>query len=89
MGEKGNAIFYAHNTRSLFKNLVKAEVGQTINIETDRGKSREYAIKEVKIVKPTDVYILEQGEREEITIYTCTGFKNTKRLVVKAEPTNS
>lgn len=86
IGETGNAVFYAHNTKPLFKNLVKSVVGQIIIVSNDKGEEKQFVIKTIRVVDPTEVSILKQGNFHEITLYTCTGFNNSKRFIVKAEP---
>jgi LPXTG-site transpeptidase (sortase) family protein len=86
-GEGGNIVIYAHNRAHLFRNLKDAQKGDVVNITTDNGTVYEYTIGEKKVVTPDEIDVVLPTDHEILTVYTCTGFLDTKRLVVKAYPT--
>lgn len=83
-GEKGNAVFYGHNFTSLFGRLHELEVGSKIIIKDEDGIEKQFTVTHKKIVDPTDVSILQPTIDSRITLYTCTGFLDSQRLVVTA-----
>lgn len=85
-GEKGSIIIYAHNTKNRFAILKDLEEGDTISIKAKNGELHSYAVREKLTVKPSNTSVLDSPDRETLILYTCTGFADTKRLVIKAYP---
>ncbi len=85
-GEKGNSIFYGHNWTSLLGNLIKAKPGDLISIKFSNGMTKEFIIKYIFEVPPTESSILGNTDYPQLTIYTCSGFLDSKRFVVIANP---
>ena len=81
-GETGNSIFYGHNWKNLLGDLLKSHVGQEITVTLSGGISKKFIIDTVKVVNPNQVEVLASGTDRRITVYTCTGFLDTKRFVV-------
>ncbi len=84
-GEKGNSILYGHNWPNLLGNIPKLKPGQVIKIKYADGKMKEFIINSTVIVSPKEVGILAPSEKSQITLYTCTGFLDSKRFVVVAK----
>lgn len=84
--EQGNMVIYAHNKANLFGPLSQVKVGYPITIKTKEGKIFSYSVYKIDTVSPDHVEVLKSTGKEELTLYTCTGFADTKRLVVKARP---
>ncbi|MEK7165546.1 MAG: sortase, partial [Patescibacteria group bacterium] len=81
---KGNVILYAHNRKGLFGSLNKLQVGAQIDVSHE-GREYHYIVSEKQSVSPRDVNaILAGGDR--LTLYTCDGTFDQKRLVVVALP---
>lgn len=83
-GTVGNSIFYGHNWSSLLGNLKNASPGQIIEIIDDAGRVTRFEVNFVQVVGPDEKSILDQTSDNRLTLYTCTGFLDTKRLVVTA-----
>jgi len=83
-GENGNSVIYAHNWTKLFGNLIDAKEGQDITISYADGTQKRFVIKSTSTVDPTESYVLGQTKDQRITLYTCTGFLDTKRFVAVA-----
>ncbi len=79
---KGNMILYAHDRKGLFSDLYKLRRGDDINIYEDSWMS--YKVTEIRRVKPNDVNSI-LSDRNRLTLYTCEGSFDQKRLVVYAE----
>ena len=76
-----NLVFYGHNWPNILGRLKEVKPGQTINLTYSANLTKTFMIDTVKIVGPNDTSILQATDYELLTIYTCTGFLDTKRLV--------
>ena len=83
-GDVGNSIIYGHNWKSLLGNLINAKPGQEIKVVNSNGSTESFKIEYVQTVNPGQVSILDQTTDARLTVYTCTGFLDTKRFVVTA-----
>ncbi len=84
-GEDGNSIIYGHNWASLFGNLVSAKPGQEVLIAFADGSKKNFIIEYTSTVSPDQASILASSKDKRITLYTCTGFLDSKRFVVVAK----
>lgn len=85
-GDYGNSILYGHNWERLLGNLKNVKVGDIIEITYDDTSKRTFIISHIQIVSPSDVSILAPTNTPQITLYTCTGFLDSERLVTVAVP---
>ena len=83
-GATGNSILYGHNWTNLLGNLEKAKSGQVIEIEFKNGEKKHFLIQRLATVWPDQKSVLYPSEDKRITLYTCTGFLDSKRFVVVA-----
>lgn len=83
-GELGNSILYGHNWRNLLGNLPNAHPGQEVIIEFDDHSKEKFMIEYTTIVSPKNINILDPSDDTRLTLYTCTGFLDSKRFVVVA-----
>ena len=81
-GEKGNSIIYGHNWENLLGKLERIRPGAKIEIIYADGSKKIFAVNSTAIVSPKDVSVLKQAEDSRITLYTCAGFFDEKRLVI-------
>lgn len=84
-GQKGNSILYGHNWPNLLGKLKNTKVGDSITIINSDQSKKEFEIEYITEVTPFETSILENSEDARITLYTCSGFLDTKRLVVVAK----
>jgi sortase A len=90
--ETGNVVISGHRwlagdnpTHKIFENLDQLQIGDEIKIHY-QDKEFTYKINEEKTVKSNEVGILEQTEKPQITLYTCTPkFTSFRRLVFVGE----
>lgn len=80
----GNVILYAHNRENLFGGLKDLEPGEKIIVSV-RDKNFNYKVVEKRKVLPSDVDAVISSENQ-LTLYTCDGSFDEKRLIIKAEP---
>ncbi len=81
---KGNVIIYGHNLEPLLGNLKNIEVGDEIKILSN-DKEFEFIVTEKKAVSPDQTNAVLSDENQ-ITLYTCDGAFDRKRLIVIAKP---
>lgn len=83
-GSQGNSVMYGHNWSNLLGNLEKVKTGDIIEIKNSNGKTYTYIIHFISVVTPDETHIYSNTPDHRLTIYTCTGFLDSKRLVVTA-----
>lgn len=84
-GQIGNSILYGHNWTNLLGKLVNVKPNQVIKIKYQDGSIKNFQVKYTAVVLPKDVAILKQTTDRRITLYTCTGFFDSKRFVAVAQ----
>lgn len=83
-GQLGNSILYGHNWTNLLGNLINIKTGDLIVIHYDDGSKNDFILTLIQEVEPSNVSILENTNDKRITLYTCSGFLDSKRFVVVA-----
>jgi sortase A len=89
-GQPGNAVMSGHRTTygRPFFDFDLLEVGDEVEVETAVG-THMYAIREVAVVGPTDVWVADPRPGGWLTLTTCEPkFSARQRLVVFAEMVN-
>lgn len=84
MPGEGNVILFAHNKSNLFGNLKKVETGAEITVQSG-DKKYSYLVTEKRKVTPNDVGAV-LSNKDQLTLYTCDGSFDQKRLIVIAVP---
>lgn len=87
-GEEGRCTISGHRTTygAPFNRVDELEEGDLIYLETLDNKKYVYAVTSLEIVKPTDVWILEGSEKEELLLTTChPKYSAASRLIVISE----
>lgn len=87
----GNTVLAGHrwlyrppSARTLY-NLDKVAVGDPVEVDW-RGSTYRYRVREIAVVSPDQIEILQNTAEDIITIFTCTPlFSSAQRLVVIAE----
>jgi LPXTG-site transpeptidase (sortase) family protein len=90
--QKGNMVISGHRFKYFPPNnltfylLDKLTIGDIIFISW-QGQDYYYKVTRIKIVKDTDVSILDQSNKKLLTLFTCDPiFSQENRLVVVSEP---
>lgn len=81
---EGNVILFAHNKPHLFGNLKKLQSGDGIIVQHE-GKNYTYYVVEKRRVTPYDTDAV-LSDSDQLTLYTCDGSFDQKRLIVIAKP---
>ena len=85
--ETGNQVIFAHARKGLFLPLKNVKVGQIVYVMT-KEKWFSYKIEEIKEVLPSQTEVIAPTPDQVLTLYTCSGFADSKRLIVKAKRIN-
>ncbi len=68
-----NTLIYGHNTQQVFSSLFGLKEGDQAVVKADNGYEFVYTFAETKRIEPTDVAILNVGDKPQLTLQTCTG----------------
>ena len=85
-GQPGNIIIYAHNLPDMFGPLQTVKVGEDITIRTKDNTVHRYVTLAVAEVTVQNTFFLQPTRSETLTLYTCSGFLDSKRFIVRAVP---
>lgn len=84
-GNRGNSVFYGHNWANILGGLDKLTRGDQVYVLMASGDFVKYEVFDTFEVWPSQVEILNPSTDGRLTIYTCKGLFNEKRLVVIAK----
>lgn len=88
-GEAGNIIIYSHNLTRLFGRLTQVKIADTIELWGPDGDHHTYTVTKKIVLDPNEIDVLRPTDQEVLTLYTCTGLFDRKRLVIQAVPIKS
>ena len=83
-GEIGNSVIFAHARVGYFLPLKEIEKDSLVYV-LSKNEWYSYRVDEIKDVFPNDISVIGPTEDETLTLYTCSGFADTKRLIVVAK----
>ena len=83
-GEAGNQVIFAHAREGLFLPLKNIKNGERIYVLTE-DKWYSYQVVEIKEVFPNQTEVIAATDDERLTLYTCSGFSDSKRLIAIAK----
>lgn len=86
-GNPGSIIIYAHNTNNRFGYLPSVDYGTIVDLRTKDNTWHTYKVVKTEVVDPSQTSILNPEHPQELILYTCYGFADLKRFVVRAVPT--
>jgi LPXTG-site transpeptidase (sortase) family protein len=81
---KGNQVIFAHAREGLFKPMKNIKPNTKIYIFT-KDKYYKYEVSEIKEVLPDQTEVIAPTADEVLTLYTCSGFTDSRRLIVRAK----
>jgi LPXTG-site transpeptidase (sortase) family protein len=84
-GENGNIVIFAHAREGLFLPLRNINKDTLVYILT-KDRWYRYRISDVNLVSPENVSTISASDHEILTLFTCSGFLDSKRAIVKAIP---
>lgn len=83
-GEEGNSVIYGHNWQGLLGSLPSVTPGDIISIVYSDGSTKDFEIEFTTTVDPSQTGVLASSKQKRLTVYTCTGFLDSKRFVATA-----
>jgi len=83
-GREGNQVIFAHAREGLFLPLRSIKPGAKIYVLTDSSWFN-YEVAEIKEVTPSQIEVITPTPDETLTLYTCSGFGDSMRLIVIAK----
>lgn len=84
-GENNNTVIFAHAREGLFLPLRNVTIADTVYVFT-KSAYYSYTVESIQEVNPLDVYTVKPTDDERLTLFTCSGFFDQKRLVIVAKP---
>lgn len=84
-GEVGNTVIFAHAREGLFLPLREIKKDEDVYILTPQKWFR-YRVVDTKLVTPDQIEVIKPTTDETLTLFTCSGFLDSKRLIVIAKP---
>ena len=83
-GKAGNTVIFAHARKGLFLPLRDIKNSDKVYVMT-KDKWFAYEVKEIREVYPKQIEVIAPTTDETLTLYTCSGFADSKRLIVIAK----
>lgn len=83
-GEVGNSVMYAHNWAGLFQNLPQIKPGNIVEVTYADNTKKTFSVAYTLEVSPGDLSVLAKSTDNRLTLYTCSGFLDSKRFVAVA-----
>lgn len=84
-GQRGNIVIFAHAREGMFLPLRDIKQNEVVYILT-KSSWHAYRVTGIKTVTPDDIEVIRPTAEETLTLFTCSGFLDTKRLIVTARP---
>jgi LPXTG-site transpeptidase (sortase) family protein len=85
LGQGGNTVIYAHNREKLFGNLKNVSIGDVVMLGDKHGNIYNFKVYSMEYIKPYEVDKINTGKSNTVTLFTCDGWFDQERLVVKAK----
>lgn len=85
-GKPGNVVLSGHNDiyGEPFRYLDRLKPGDEVIVSTEQ-QAYTYVVEEVRVVEPTDVWVMGPTEHAQVTLISCYPYRvNTRRIVVFA-----
>ena len=84
---EGSVIIYGHNKINVFGQLGLLKIGDQINLTLSNNENINFTVYQKVVVSPNQLSALKSSNGSTLILYTCTGFADSNRLVVKAKLT--
>lgn len=77
-------VVYGHNFPRILGELHMVQAGESFELVMSDWSKKQYKVTEVMEVSPDQVQVLFTDSSNDLIVYTCSGFLDSKRLVVRA-----
>lgn len=84
LGGPGNVVVYGHNFPHIFGSLDEVKIGELVRVTDQNEVEHRYQIEHITEVDPSDTSWIQPTTESTLTLYTCSGFLDSKRLIVRA-----
>ena len=84
LGTGGNVVIYGHNFPQIFGSLDEVKTGELVSVTDQNQVEHRYQIEGITEVDPSDTSWIQPTTESLLTLYTCSGFLDSKRLIVRA-----
>lgn len=84
LGTPGNVVMYGHNFPHIFGSLDEVKIGELVRVTDQNEVEYRYQIEHITEVDPSDTSWIQPTAESTLTLYTCSGFLDSKRLIVRA-----
>lgn len=84
-GDQGNTVIFGHARDELFGPIRELKKDNVIYLLT-KNRWHQYTVIETKLVDTKDVEVIAPTKDETLTLFTCSGFLDSKRLIIVAKP---
>ena len=85
-GEGGNVVIYGHNKKVIFGPIRQIKKDAEVIVATEDEKLWKYKVAATFEVTPDEVSPVLPKNEETLTLYTCTGFADSRRFIIVANP---
>lgn len=79
-----NLIIYGHNKDNILGPIRYIKIGAIVEITGSDNKNYKYEVTKTDTVDPNNLEYIKSTDIETLTLYTCTGFLDSKRFIVVA-----
>jgi LPXTG-site transpeptidase (sortase) family protein len=86
-GQIGNIVIFAHARENLFGPIRNIKNDSVIYVLT-KDRWHRYRVIKTDLVTEDKVEVIKPTKEEMLTLFTCSGFMDSKRLIVTATPDN-
>jgi len=87
--QTGNSVFYGHNWSNLLGNLKNVKRGDTIELKYSNGEVKTFTVDLITEMPAEYAKVSLDSNQKVMTIYTCSGFLDSKRIIVTANYTGT
>lgn len=84
LGTGGNVVIYGHNYPHIFGSLDEVRTGELVLVTDQNQVEHHYQIELITEVNSSDTSWIQPTTEPLLTLYTCSGFLDSKRLIVRA-----
>ena len=87
--QTGNSVFYGHNWSNLLGNLKNVKRGDIIELKYLGGEVETFTVDLITESPAKYAKVSLESDQKVMTLYTCSGFLDSKRIIVTANYTGS
>ena len=85
LGGTGNTVIYGHNKTNILGPIRWMNIGDIVELTGEDGATYSYSVEKTVEVESDNLEYILPKDYEVLTMYTCTGFLDSKRFIVVAK----